>query len=38
MYVCQYEGGKLAHEEVLSNHDLELIFGPSGKVRGGAGH
>ena len=27
--VCQYEGGRLVHEEVLSTQDLELIFGPA---------
>jgi 1-phosphatidylinositol-4-phosphate 5-kinase len=32
VFVCQYEAGKLMHEEALSTQDLELIFGP-GKVR-----
>lgn len=36
VFVCQYEAGKLMHEEALSTQDLELIFGP-GKVRAGCG-
>ena len=28
VYVCQYEAGRLVHEEALSTHDLEQLFGP----------
>ena len=37
VFVCQYEAGKLMHEEALSTQDLELIFGPGKVRRGGAG-
>lgn len=28
VYVCEYVGGRLAHEEALSSEDVEGIFGP----------
>ena len=28
VFVCDYEAGRLVHEEVLSAGDLEVIFGP----------
>jgi hypothetical protein len=34
VYVCQYDRGKLVHEEALSTQDLELIFGPAKVPRG----
>jgi len=36
VYVCAYEAGRLVHEEALTIQDLELIFGPAGKVRAAA--
>lgn len=34
VYVCQYELGRLVHEEALSPQDLEQLFGPT-QVGGG---
>lgn len=28
VYVCDYSHGKLSHEEALSSHELDVIFGP----------